>query len=62
MASQSMAEGAGVHKGGGQAQAGRLEATQKVDTPKGTLMVLLIYAGVLIGLWGYMYITMLLRR
>jgi len=31
-------------------------------TPKGTLTILLGYAGVIIALWGYMYLTMLARR
>lgn len=31
-------------------------------TPKGTLLVLLLYAGVIAGLWGFMYVSMLMRR
>lgn len=31
-------------------------------TPKGTLFVLLVYAAVIVVLWGSMYVSMLLRR
>jgi len=31
-------------------------------TPKGTLLILLLYAGAIALLWGYMYVSMLLRR
>lgn len=31
------------------------------ETPKGTLAILLIYAGILVSLWGAIYIMMLLR-
>lgn len=32
------------------------------ETPRGTLAVLLVYAAVLVFLWGYTYVSMLLRR
>lgn len=35
---------------------------EDTETPKGTLTVLLMYAGVIVLLWGYMYLSMLLRR
>ena len=47
---------------------GELEAkehaseAQDTMTPKGTLAVLFIYAGLLIALWGYTYFAMLMRR
>lgn len=31
------------------------------ETPKGTLAILLGFAAILVALWGFMYITMLLR-
>ncbi|HEY8416597.1 MAG TPA: hypothetical protein VIK93_01025 [Limnochordales bacterium] len=33
-----------------------------IDTPLGTWTILLGYAAVIAVLWGYMYLTMLLRR
>lgn len=44
------------------AAAERAAETQDTMTPKGTLLILFLYAGVLIALWGFTYITMLLRR
>ncbi|HLT58709.1 MAG TPA: hypothetical protein VKZ69_08050 [Limnochordales bacterium] len=32
------------------------------ETPKGTWTILLVYAGVIVLLWGYSYVTMLMRR
>lgn len=32
------------------------------DTPRGTMAVLLVYAGILVFMWGYTYVSMLLRR
>jgi len=32
------------------------------ETPKGTWTILLGYAAVIAALWGYMYLTMLMRR
>lgn len=32
------------------------------ETPRGTMFVLLLYAGVLVALWGYTYLSLLLRR
>lgn len=31
-------------------------------TPKGTLTILLLYAGAIVLMWGYMYFSMLARR
>ena len=36
--------------------------TEDTMTPKGTLLILFVYAGLLIALWGYTYVAMLLRR
>lgn len=38
-----------------------VDVNADTETPKGTLAILLIYAGILVALWGAMYITMLLR-
>lgn len=35
---------------------------EDTETPKGTLTVLLLYAAGIVVLWGYMYLSMLLRR
>jgi len=35
---------------------------QDTMTPKGTLLILFLYAGVLIALWSYTYAAMLMRR
>jgi len=45
-------------------QDAKMHAADAEDTmtPKGTLLILFLYAGVLTALWGYTYITMLLRR
>lgn len=37
-------------------------AAEGVTTPKGTLLILIAYAGVIAALWGYMYVSMLMRR
>lgn len=37
-------------------------AAEDTMTPKGTLLILLLYAGAIALLWGYMYVSMLLRR
>lgn len=31
-------------------------------TPKGTLAIVLMYAGLIVLMWGYMYFSMLARR
>ncbi len=33
-----------------------------LQAPKGTLLILLLYAGLTVLLWGSMYLTMILRR
>ena len=37
-------------------------AAEDTMTPKGTLLILLLYAGAIVVLWGYVYISMLVRR
>ncbi len=32
------------------------------ETPKGTLTILLLYAALMVALWGYAYWTLLARR
>jgi|GEM_PF-2381632 len=43
---------------------GAVKTAQAEDTmtPKGTLTILLLYAGLIVALWGYMYFSMLARR
>lgn len=35
---------------------------EEAMTPKGTLLILFLYAGAIVLLWGYMYVSMLMRR
>ena len=39
-----------------------VKATAEVETPKGTLTILLFYAALMVALWGYTYLTLLARR
>lgn len=36
--------------------------TEDVTTPQGTLTIVLLYAGLIVLMWGYMYASMLARR
>lgn len=35
---------------------------EEAMTPKGTLTILLMYAGLIVLMWGYMFLSMLARR
>lgn len=60
MAHQPMAERASAAS----VRAKQAQAVQTEDTmtPKGTLTILFLYAGLIVVLWGYMYFSMLARR
>lgn len=51
--------GPGTSRGTAGAAAAEVEDR---ETPRGTLAILLVYAAVIVVLWGYMYAEMLLRR
>ena len=37
-------------------------ALEDRETPKGTLFILFLFGASIVLLWGYMYLTMILRR
>jgi len=43
-------------------QAAKAAEAEDTMTPKGTLTILLLYAGLIVAMWGYMYFSMLARR
>lgn len=54
------ADSAGVTGDKQSAQAGA--EAQDVTTPQGTLTIVLLYACLIVLMWGYMYFAMLSRR